>query len=286
MYDSPNLRLTAGEIERYRQDGFLVIDGVLGSDWIQRLRSACESALVREKAAELGSANAFHLPEIALVHPDFMDTAKHPAIVERLKSLIGENIQLHHSKMATKPSSSASGVRWHQDAPYIPHTNSDLLTVMVMLDDATPENGCMQMAKGSHKCGAYTDLSGSFYSAPDSDIPAQFQNLEVVNIEPKAGGISIHSSLTLHSSPANLSGKPRRGIAFQYRADDCYQLAGFVTRETGILVAGSHQFRVRCDASIINVPMKIRQPQPLTPSPDSKLTENAWHQEGEFAKIR
>ena len=44
-------------------------------------------------------------------------------------------------------------VEWHQDFPYLPHTNFDVLAVMILLDDATPENGCMRVVPGSHKRG-------------------------------------------------------------------------------------------------------------------------------------
>ena len=47
---------------------------------------------------------------------------------------------------------------------------------------------------------------------------------KLVQLTPKAGGISIHHSLTLHGSPANQSGRPRRGIVFEYRAADAYQV--------------------------------------------------------------
>ena len=47
----------------------------------------------------------------------------------------------------------------------------------------------------------------------------------VVNIEMRAGGLSIHHCLTLHGSDVNRSGRPRRALVFQYRADDAFQLA-------------------------------------------------------------
>ena len=40
----------------------------------------------------------------------------------------------------------------------------------------------------------------------------------------------------LHSSGPNPSGRPRRGAVFQYRADDAFQLADGVWKDTGIMI--------------------------------------------------
>ena len=58
----------------------------------------------------------------------------------------------------------------------------------------------------------------------------------VLPVKPKACGISIHHCLALHSSGPNPSGAPRRGIVFQYRADDAFQLADGVWKDTGIMI--------------------------------------------------
>jgi len=42
-------------------------------------------------------------------------------------------------------------VDWHQDHAYDPHTNDDMLTILLMLDDMSEENGCLQVVPGSHR---------------------------------------------------------------------------------------------------------------------------------------
>jgi len=70
----------------------------------------------------------------------------------------------------------------------------------------------------------------------------------------QAGGISIHHCLTLHGSPSNHSGLPRRGVVFEYRAGHAYQMADHVWVDTGFQVHGTPSGRVKCEALDILLP--------------------------------
>ena len=91
----------------------------------------------------------------------------------------------------------------------------------------------------------------------------------------EGGGISIHHCLALHSSPVNLSGRPRRGVVFQYCADDAYQLADGVWADTGLLIYGEKRGQVRRDAGLLRLPRFRRYP--------GHPFGHAWNQEGELA---
>ena len=64
-------------------------------------------------------------------------------ILNRIKLLIGPNIAFQHSKLNMKPAKVGSIVEWHQDLAYFPHTNTNLVTTLIYLDDAPKENGCL-----------------------------------------------------------------------------------------------------------------------------------------------
>ncbi|WP_167859687.1 phytanoyl-CoA dioxygenase family protein [Paenibacillus cymbidii] len=193
--------------------------------------------------------------------------------------MLGPDIQLQHSKLATKPSTRGAGVfPWHQDYMFYPHTNTDLLSVMAMLDDATVENGCMQMVKKSHKAGFLDHTKDGLFINACTERSYWQDKSTLENITPRAGGISIHHCLTLHGSGPNLSGKQRRGIVFSYRADDAYQLADGVWDDTGLLICGKRSERVRCDAGTMRMPKTHRYP--------GFPFGHAWNQDGELAKKR
>jgi ectoine hydroxylase-related dioxygenase (phytanoyl-CoA dioxygenase family) len=218
--------LTAAQIVQYRESGFLVIDDVLPPTEVAELRTAVADPEVSGALEEHGySDRTVHLLELTTRHPLFLRLARHPAIIARIAPLLGPDIQLQHSKLAAKPPAVGKGhCNWHQDFAFFPHTNSDLCAVMVMLDDATPDNGCMRMLPGSHRLGLL-DHHGpdGWFASGCQERWALRDDSKAVAITPRAGGISIHHALTLHGSPGNASGRPRRGLLYQNRPPDAIQ---------------------------------------------------------------
>lgn len=41
----------------------------------------------------------------------------------------------------------SSGIKWHQDWAFLPHTNDSIVTVGLAVDDSTKENGKQQKAR-------------------------------------------------------------------------------------------------------------------------------------------
>lgn len=205
----------------------------------------------------------------------FMEFSKHPRIIDRIWPLIGEDIQFEHSKLASKsPASGNEEFHWHQDFVFFPHTNTDL--VAVMLDDATPENECMQIDRGSHRW-RFVDHTLDGYFLEVCQEPERWSDPHyIANVEPRAGGISIHHCLALHGSDPILSGKRRRGLVLQYCADNAYQQdADTVFEDTGILVSGIRRERVRCDKGAFGLP-KCQNPD--------RLFGTAWNQAGPIGR--
>lgn len=273
--------LTEQEINQYGKEGFLYFNDVLSQDEVEELRQACEDPRITGLRSQKDyETKTVHSLGITALHPAFLKLAKHPAIVAKLKALLGDDIELQHSKLATKPPTKGVGIfAWHQDYAYYPHTNTDLLSVMIMLDDATPENGCMQMVKGSHKLGLLNHAVDGRFTGECQESRYWEQPSDpgdVVYVTPKTGGISIHHGLTLHGSDANASGKPRRGIVFSYRAADAYQLADTLFDDTGLLICGRKSGIVRCEAASITLPYRGG----ATPY------GSAWNQIGPFADAR
>ena len=135
----------------------------------------------------------------------------------------------------------------------------------------------MHMVRGSHRIGILDHtVDDRFTGACQGPELWKTEPEKVVAITPRAGGISIHHCLTLHGSGPNASGLPRRGIVFQYRADDAYQMADAVFPDTGLIVAGERRGLVRCSAITVQLPYAIWRDQ-------SNPYGGAWNQEGAFA---
>jgi hypothetical protein len=272
--------LTPEQVKAYRNDGFIVIEDFFSPDEVEALREAEASPTIQATLEEMGiRTKTVHLLEITMRHPAFLALARDPRIMACLEPLIGPDIQLQHSKLATKPSTRGTGAfGWHQDILYYPHTNTSLLSVFVYLDDATPENGCMSMVRGSHHLGPlnHHDAEGRFVGACLETHYWEKQPDKVVPVAPRAGSISIHHCLTLHGSPPNISGRPRRGLVFSYRADDAHQIGDHIFRDTGLVVAGQRKGIVRCES--------ISWPLPRRFNAEKRDFGDACHQTGDWAE--
>ena len=108
---------------------------------VSELRALCESDNIRLPQQEKGfEEKAVHLLELTTKHELFLNLAKSEQILVRIRPLLGNDIHLKHPKIATKPPSKGVGAfKMHQDFAFFPHTNTDLLAVMVMLDAAAPK---------------------------------------------------------------------------------------------------------------------------------------------------
>ena len=196
-------------------------------------------------------------------HPAFYDLVFNPKIVDVVENLIGPDIQLHHTKLNLKPPSKDARFEWHQDYPFFPHTNFDLLAVMIMLDDSTEDNGCLKIIPGSHKWGPRNHLF-----AKDGAFSSQLEDRSVLEdasrwktVPVPAGGMELHHCNMLHSSGPNRGLQPRSAIVIQYRAADNVQLGGSSSHwGNGLQIRGSNPYRVRMIEGVFRLPGQISDP--------------------------
>ncbi|CAH3198079.1 unnamed protein product [Porites evermanni] len=123
----------------------------------------------------------------------------------------------------------SSGIKWHQDWAFLPHTNDSIVTVGLAVDDSTKENGCLQVVPGTHKKPILSHFKdGNFVSAIEDP---SFDSSKAVHVEVPAGGASFHHVRTAHASGPNNSTQSRRVCFTQYCATDAWPLIGVVGPE-------------------------------------------------------
>jgi phytanoyl-CoA hydroxylase len=120
----------------------------------------------------------------------------------------------------------AAGLVFHRDSPYFMFEPSDVVTVWVALDDMDPELGPLEYVRKSHLWGdGRVGTSNQFFqpnimqllrSAAEREGLDPDQ-LEIVKMGFKAGGLSIHHGKTWHGSNKNNSKeRPRRGLGLHF----------------------------------------------------------------------
>lgn len=229
--------LSQAQIEAYRRDGCLVVEGVLDAAEVRELRAVTDRLVeaareIREHDAvyDLEPTHSAADPRVRriklphLVDPAYAQATRHPRILAILKELVAPAIRFDTSKLNMKAAGYGAAVEWHQDWAFYPHTNDDLCAVGVMMDDCALENGPLLCIPGSHKGPVHDHhAGGAFCGAMDpSRVDVDFA--KAVPCTGPAGSISIHHVRTIHGSAVNTSPRPRRLLLFQYRAADAWPL--------------------------------------------------------------
>jgi phytanoyl-CoA hydroxylase len=249
--------LTAAQREFFRENGYLVLEGFLSAEAVEELREASERLQgVRDRLG--GGDRLAVIKAVTLRNPAFAAAARHPKMLAAVADLIGPNLRLQHSKLNWKPPAIGKGeVHWHQDFPFFPHTNFDLVACMILLDDAVPENGCMRVIPGGHRLGPLSHWIDGKFAGRIAD-PSAIDEAAAVDLLASAGSVTIHHCLTPHASYPNRSPNPRRGLVYQIAAADAVQLGGNMHKDWGTLLCGEEPLVARLEGALtLRLPARL-----------------------------
>ena len=104
-----------------------------------------------------------------------------------------------------------AGFAAHQDSPAYIGLAEDHVSVMVAVDDATPENGCLQVCPGKWSARSNVPLTDKGVVTPEAEAEMEF-----VPVPAKAGDVLFFNGYIPHRSNANMSDKNRRAIFLTY----------------------------------------------------------------------
>ncbi len=275
--------LTEDQKEFFWENGYLVVENAVSDDllaklqqdfsgWVEESREHSEAygeTLDGRPRFDLEGGHNAEKPALRRVNaPIEVSDAYYEAMADShmtdaVADLIGPNIKLHHTKINSKLPGGATAVKWHQDFPFTPHSNDDLITALLMVDDVTAENGPLEVVAGSHKgplCGLWHN--GVFTGSVADDIAARSQ-AEAKTCTGRAGSVCLMHTRLLHGSAPNRSKNPRTLFISVYSAEDAVSYAPnpMPTKFEGLVVRGEHTNTVR------SVPYEITLPQkPVTAS--------------------
>jgi non-heme Fe2+,alpha-ketoglutarate-dependent halogenase len=227
--------LTPQQLDGFNRVGYIKGIPIFNETEIGEHRQYFDALLANVIAA---GGSSYSIISAHMKYGKVYDLLTHPKIVACVKDIIGENVIGWGAHYFCKMPHDSKTVGWHQDAGYWPLTPSKTVTVWLAIDDATVENGAMRFIAGSHHLGHLTPR----HSKPDENsvlgqvVENAEQLGESVDVELKAGEISIHTDLLLHGSNANPSPKRRCGLTLRYCTSDVQ--ASFRWDREGVLVSG------------------------------------------------
>lgn len=221
--------LTSEQRTFYRENGYLLVEGLLGAEEAQALRQECHSLSERLAAhrnidATWGSARQGVMAPAKTQLLHCHDVQFHSAafsrllVDERLTDVAAElmetpNVQLHHNKMFIKPPGKGSPFPMHQDHPFFPHERHSMMAAVFHFDDAPLQKGCIRVVPGSHKLGPLEHEPEGSWHLPFAEYPLESST----PCPAKAGDVLFFSYLTVHGSGVNVSGEARTTLLVQMR---------------------------------------------------------------------
>jgi ectoine hydroxylase-related dioxygenase (phytanoyl-CoA dioxygenase family) len=187
----------------------------------------------------------------------YLDAVVNSRIPDMIADLIGANVKFHHSKINAKLPGATTAVKWHQDFPFTPHTNDDLVTALLAMDEVDETNGPLISALGSHRGGIAEIWHDDKFTGVAGDDAAQAWSRDAKVFLMKAGSVCLMHTKVGHSSAPNLGTRPRRLFIAVYSAEDAIPLSlnPLPSKHEGLLVRGERTGRAR------SVPFELKLPQ-------------------------
>jgi phytanoyl-CoA hydroxylase len=242
------LRLGSQQIEQFDRDGFLIVERLLDTEDVERVRAAMDRILAGEYRGDRRppALRSRHHPVFGEMH------TTHWVLNSRLvdetiwsivtRSEIGgavaallqtDSVSVVEDQLLDKPGG-GSAVASHQDYRYWQFsTSTRMATCWIALDEMSRDLGPVEVIPGSHRWGQHAatrSLADDFREAIDGGNvylevaealrPPETELKFVPVLVPAGGGVFFHS-LTVHSSQANRSDRRRRALSIHYASAEC-----------------------------------------------------------------
>jgi phytanoyl-CoA hydroxylase len=237
--------LSPAQLKQFRQDGYLVVPGMVAPEARARIRAVVEDHLRRvvpplEYEAEVGypgAPSSLDAPggrtvrrlKSAYQRDDALRAwAEDPRIVSGMEQLVEEPVVLtlaHHNCVMTKHPRYGTATGWHRDIRYWRFARNELVTVWLALGDERAENGALRVIPGSHRLDIKPEqLDALDFLRPDA---AENATLFAQGITPElhAGDALLFHSGLFHAAGPNLEGEVKMSVAFAYRGRSNLPLA-------------------------------------------------------------
>jgi ectoine hydroxylase len=228
--------LTQDQREAYERDGFVILPGLASPEEVGRIKRDLARAselrdgrVVREKGSNavrmIYGMNETDGPTGSQTVADLSCSSR---LLQSARDVLGEEVYLFHTKCNLKEAITGEIWQWHQDFGVWRHdglARPDMVTVLLMLDEATELGGCMYFVPGSHKDG---DIAGNKDGETTSVALVALGRPEMTELirrhgepVPITGGpgtVALFHPYLVHGSGHNMSIHSRWHLYFVYNA--------------------------------------------------------------------
>lgn len=248
--------LTQEQREFYFASGYVTVESLIPDDLVERIKEVTAGAVERSASVpesdkdydltddhRADSPNVRRLKGVDSHHEAYWDFAR-GLVADLAADLVGPHVVFHHAKLNFKHAGGSHVKKWHQDIPFHPHTNYNMVTIGTLLTDTEVKDGPLVMVPGSNNGPVYDhyDQEGNWVGALSSDDVATIDEDNLAYLTGPAGTVTAHSCRTVHSSPAPREDAAGRPLLLNvYAAADAmpYTANPMPTGNSGTVVRGS-----------------------------------------------
>lgn len=218
------------DLQRYHDEGFLVLRGLVDRDRLTRIAREVDGlhrAMAESTPPEITISweeprpgrprrirQLMHSERVCPSIEGLLDDAVLLAVV---RQLIGPEVALFHSKLMMKAAHDGSFTPWHQDWGYWRHEARvpSQVNAMLAIDPQADDNGCIRFVPGSHRDGyrSHNDFATSSFNI---GLPGDLDAYAAVSCVMEPGDVVFFGPLVIHASAPNTSGAHRRANTFAF----------------------------------------------------------------------
>jgi ectoine hydroxylase-related dioxygenase (phytanoyl-CoA dioxygenase family) len=243
------MSIRTNEVNFYRKNGYLVKESLIPIKEVKKINNIVKNIIFREKKKKIKiknqggiqsydnyhfvyNSNSSKNKQILRLnnpqnrHQIFFEISRSKKIISIVKKLIGGTVRFHLGKLNFKlPKKKGGEIAWHQDWAFYPHTNDDLITVGIYLEDCNEENGPLKVIPGSHKKKVFNHHNEENNFIGKINTKRSKINVKKnVSLMGPAGTTTFFHCRTIHGSGLNCTSNNRPLLLFAYRACDAWPL--------------------------------------------------------------
>jgi len=214
--------------QEFSQNGFCVTEELLSAEEVNAYLETYDKFLdgtisCGAKRSDLGAGEARkgeveNITQImwpSALLPVLKAAPFHQRALRLVRDLLGEDMDLDFDMLINKAPHSDTPTPWHQDCAYwIDLPDKRAASIWMALDEATPDNGCMWYAPGSHLQPVRPHRPAG---KGGGALCCEGDESEAVAVPLKPGSAAIHGGGTLHYSRGNKTAGHRRAFILNFR---------------------------------------------------------------------
>lgn len=237
--------LSENAVDRYRTDGFVVLEDTLPAAFTAEIREEFERLCGLDHPGRVFEKDGSTVRGIHGSHqvsPFFARLVRHPSLLLAAEQLIGSQVYVHQFKINAKRALTGDVWPWHQDYTFWQQKDgmreSRAVNVALFLDEVTEHNGPLLVMPGSQRIGTVSSerqgvgvgAGGADWASSlsaDLDLALDAERLTFLadrygirSVTGAAGGILLFNPEIIHGSGVNMSPHDRGMALITYNSVD------------------------------------------------------------------